>query len=110
MGYASWAGHNDNPKDSFEDEQWEEPVILRFNGKEYMVFLVVNNDNPLTRKEGPTSAEDIDTDTEVEIALPLIASYWNIAQSSLLDNLERYYKTFKLVKRNVDFTFTREVV
>jgi hypothetical protein len=109
MGYASWTGHNDNPKDSFEDEQWEEPVILRFNGKEYKVFLIVNNDNPLTRKEGPTTV-DIGTDTEVEVALPLTASYWDIAHSSLLDNLEEYYRTFKLVKRNVNFSFTREVV
>ena len=110
MGYASWTGHNDNPKDSFEEEQWEEPVILRFNGKEDRVFLFVNNDNPLTRKDGPTSAEDIDTDTEVEVALPLTASYLYTAQSSLLGDLERYYKTFKLVKRNIDFSFTREVV
>lgn len=109
MGYASWTGHNDNPKDSFEGEQWEEPIILRFNKKEYKVFLIVNNDNLLTRRQGPTTA-DIGTDTEVEVTLPLTASYWDIGHSSLLDNLERYYKTFKLVKRNIDFSFAKEVI
>lgn len=109
MGYASWTGHNDNPRDSFEEEQWEEPVIVRFNRKEYKVFLIVNNDNPLTRKEGPAFPE-IGTDTEVEVTLPLTASHWDTGHSSLLDNLERYYNTFKLVKRNVDFSFTKEVI
>jgi hypothetical protein len=109
MGYASGTGHNDNPKNSFEEEQWEEPVILRFNGKEYKVFLIVNNANPLTRKEGPTASE-VGADTDVEVALPLTASYGDTAHSSLLVNLERYYKTFKLVKRNINFSFTREVV
>jgi hypothetical protein len=106
MGYASWIGHNDNPKDSFEDEQWQQPVILRFNRKEYKVFLIVNNDNPLTRKEGPTTA-NIGTDTEVEVTLPLTG---DIVYSSLLDNLEMYYKTFKLVRRDVDFSFSRKVI
>ncbi|HEU4443169.1 MAG TPA: hypothetical protein VFR94_00685 [Nitrososphaeraceae archaeon] len=109
MGYASWTGHNDNPKDSFEEEQWKEPVILRFNRKEYKVFLIVNNDNPLTRKEGPIIT-GIGSDTEVEVALPLTASYWDTAHSSFLDDLERYYKTFKLPKRNLNFSFTREVI
>ena len=41
MGYASWMNINSNnnspiEEDSFEDKQWDEPVILRFNGnKEY---------------------------------------------------------------------------
>jgi hypothetical protein len=116
MGYASWAGHDYKPEDSFEDKQWEEPVILRFNCKEYKIFLVVNNDNPLTKIVGPTTlptALGIGADTEVEVALPLTATYWirhcGSLSSLLLDNLEWYYKTFKLVKRNISFSFTREV-
>lgn len=53
MGYASWTS-NDNPEDSFEDKLWAEPVILRFDGKEYKVFIIVNNDIISTKKEGPT--------------------------------------------------------
>jgi hypothetical protein len=44
MGYASWTSNYNPDEDSFEDEkQWPEPVTLRFNGKEYKVFLVVKN-------------------------------------------------------------------
>ena len=87
-----------------------EPVILRFNGKEYKVFLIVKNDNPFTSIDGPfTPVNNIGTDTEVEAALPLI-NHWNNNYSTLLDNLEKYYKIFKLFKRNTDFSFTKGVI
>jgi hypothetical protein len=49
MGYASWMNicsnnnNNSTQEDSFEDKQWDEPVILRFNGnQEYRAFVVVS--------------------------------------------------------------------
>lgn len=115
MGYASWMNisSNNNPteEDSFEDKQWDEPVILRFNGnEEYRAFIVVvNGDIKPTKIEGPTPAtEDIGTDTEVEVALPLSA-YWNTDYNSLLNDLERYHRIWKLVKRNTEFGFAKEV-
>jgi hypothetical protein len=121
MGYASWtsgSGSSNNLEDSFEDKQWEEPVTLRFDGREYKAFIVViNGDIRSTRIEGPTQIRYKEAYplspsypyTEVEVALPLSA-YWNTCCDTLLDHLERYYYTFKLVKRNTDFSFTKEVV
>lgn len=112
MGYASCTG-NDSPEDndSFEDKQWPEPVILRFDGKEYRVFLIINGDKTSTQIDGPAVINNIGTDTEVEVALPLVNCWAAENQNSLLlGKLERYYKTFKLIKRNIDFSFNIEVV
>jgi hypothetical protein len=114
MGYASWMNINGYSivEDSFEDKQWDEPVILRFNGnKEYRAFIVVvNGDIKPTRIVGPiTTLKDIGTDTEVEVALPLSA-YWNTNYNALLNYLERYHRIWKLVKRNTEIGFTKEVI
>lgn len=122
MGYASYSTGNsgsNNLEDSFDDKQWEEPVTLRFDGKEYKAFIiVVNGDIRPTKIEGPTEIRCKEAYplppypypyTEVEIALPLSA-HWNTSYNILLDRLERYYNTFKLVKRNTDFSFTKAIV
>jgi hypothetical protein len=113
MGYASWMNINgySTQEDSFEDKQWDEPVILRFNRKEYRAFIVVTNgDIKPTRIEGPaTITKNIGTDTEVEVALPLPAS-WNNDYKALLNHLERYHRIWKLVKRNTEICFAREVI
>jgi hypothetical protein len=114
MGYASWMNINgySTVEGSFEDKQWDEPVILRFNGnKEYRAFIVVvNGDIKPTRIEGPTTTkEDIGTDTEVEVALPLSA-YWNTSYNALLNYLERNHRIWKLIKRNTEFGFASEII
>jgi hypothetical protein len=117
MGYASWMNlcsnydNNSTQENSFEDKQWDEPVILRFNGnQEYRAFIVVvNGDIKPTRIEGPTPIVNLSTDTEVEVALPL-SPYWNNDCNVLLNHLERYHRTWKLVKRNTEFVFDKEVI
>lgn len=119
MGYASWTGHDieptaaDNNDNAFyEDKQWQEPVILRFDGKQYKVYLdVKNKTTPIPRIEGPIKYDAPDF-TEVEVALPLLCSNWKLGSThnTLLIELEKYHKTFKAIKRNVDFSFTKEIV
>ena len=40
MGYASWT-RDYNASETFEDKQWEQPVIVRCNGKEFRAFIRV---------------------------------------------------------------------
>ena len=74
MGYASLTS-GDNAQDSFEDRQWEEPIILRFNGKEVRVFLKVDRDTWTAwcdiQEPVLFNAPNF---TEVEIALPVTLS------------------------------------
>ena len=53
MGYASWTAQ-DNPanSDPFEDIQWPEPVIIRFDEKEYRIFLVVSGVQSVNARMG----------------------------------------------------------
>jgi hypothetical protein len=106
MGYASWTSIN-NSEDSFMDRQWEEPVTLRFNGQEYKIFIIVDNETISTRMEGPTKFDESDKSTEVEVSLP-VPTYSSIAPNTLLEKLEEYYKKYKLVKSKTDFTFSKE--
>ena len=115
MGYASLTS-GDNAQDSFEDRQWEEPIILRFNGKEVRVFLKVDRDTwtAWCDIQEPTlfNAPNF---TEVEIALP-VPEYWNQAgflnggHNELLSKLEAYYKKYKIAKKSrTSFSFCKEV-
>ena len=47
---------NDDNSDFGSGKQWPEPLILRFNGQEYKIFLVVDSNISVgTRIEGPTT-------------------------------------------------------
>ena len=105
MGYAAWTEGIDDDN-SFTDEQWEEPLIVRHNGKETRVFIVVNKGSSEPIKvefeDGPSSN---DTYTEVEVAMPL--SYWN---ESLTHQLEEYYRRYKIGKSKIEFRFDTGVL
>jgi hypothetical protein len=111
MGYASWTS-NDNSEDSFNDRQWEEPMILRFNGKEEKVFLKVDRDTwtTLCDIQEPTLFDTTDF-TEVEVAIPVPDYYYHIkdGNKALLDRLEKYYRAYKVAKKSrTSFSFCRE--
>ncbi|PWU80344.1 MAG: hypothetical protein DLM72_12645 [Candidatus Nitrosopolaris wilkensis] len=104
MGYAAWTEGIDDDN-SFTDEQWEEPLIVRRNGKETRVFIVVNKGSSEPIKVEFEDGPSYDyTYTEVEVALPL--SYWN---ESLTHQLEEYYKRYKIGKSKMEFSFDAEI-
>jgi len=114
MGYASWTSANDDDGENSlqNNKQWPEPVILRFNKKEYRVFLIVEDGpNPYPKIEGPFPYEHASDYTEVEIALPLKHYLPDPSeQKLLLDRLEQFYSTYKMAQRIIDFSFTNEGV
>jgi hypothetical protein len=119
MGYASWTD-NDNPDSSEEGKQWPEPVILRYNGhrggQEHKAFIVVDREivSYWSDINEPTEYDAAADFTEQEIALPIPA--WRCErhldkpyyQRSVIDELEEYYKDYKLAKSGIDFSFSEE--
>lgn len=104
MGYAIWTD-GFNSKETWEELQWNEPVIVRSNGLEIKVILKVDTSIPdafveLTQEENPT--RDIGTDTEVEVTLPL-PSHYDIRY--LLADLENNYLDSKIGKFRTTFDF-----
>jgi len=100
MGYASCtSGYNS--QDSFIDRQWDEPIVLTFNGQQYRAVLDVDKDSQnakviINRNHDAV----IEIDTEVSVALPTNYDY-----GSTVDQLREYYKIYKIPKRRTDFSF-----
>ena len=113
MGYASWTS-NYNHELSFEYNQWNEPLILRFNGVEYKAFILVDDDKIQVDIKRQTRI-DAPNFTEVQIALPVTTKglWWDgtptatAAKEYWLAKLEEYYKIYKLVKRQTEFSFVK---
>jgi hypothetical protein len=100
MGYASWTeGVNDD--NSFTDTQWPEPVVVRCNGQEQRVFIVVNKgSSELVRVEFEQGPLNNYSYTEVEVILP--ANGWNECDARML---EQYFKIYKIGKSRTEFSF-----
>ena len=105
MGYASWnniarssLGDNDSDSNDNNNIQWKEPLIFRFNGIEYKVFIYYDRyrglPEPVIKYAGKSDAIDY---TEVECALPVsrINCNGNNGDDSnpvpLFDKLYQYY-------------------
>jgi hypothetical protein len=100
MGYASWTeGVNDD--NSFTDEQWEEPLIVKHNGQENRVYITVNKgSNEPIKVEFEEESSYSDTYTEVEVALPI-----DRLIEDRVRELEQYYKIYKIGKSRTEFSF-----
>jgi hypothetical protein len=125
MGYASWnniAHHphhhyqyqqqqqnSDGEEDNISNLQWKEPLIFRFNGFEYKVFVYYNRytgeSNSIIKYVGKSDAIDY---TEVECALPVSrfnCNNPNPSQQTLFDRLYEYYSWYKIPKIDIKFSF-----
>lgn len=107
MGYAAWTEGIDD-ENSFTDEQWDEPLIVRRNGKETRVFILVNkgSNEPIKVKFEDGQSSYNDTYTEVNVALPSLIFEDN---ALITDQLERYFKSYKIGKSKVDLSFESEI-
>jgi hypothetical protein len=107
MGYASWNDitHSSTSFSTADDNiQWEEPLIFRFNGNEYKVFVYYDRYRGLPESvikyAGKSDAIDY---TEVECALPVSRINCN-GEPSLFDRLYNYYNSYKFFKADIKFS------
>jgi hypothetical protein len=110
MGYASWnniARKNNEVNNNDDNIQWEEPIICRFNGSEYKVFVCYDRykgiPESVIKYAGKSDAIDY---TEVECALPVSRINCNGSDSSpsLFDILHQYYALYKIPKADIKFS------
>lgn len=101
MGYALVT--NTDTADSFKDKQWNKPLIFRFNGKEYKVYIRVNKaeqDRSIRLIHGPPVAAN--NYVEVEAALPIVG---NESGYRIILHLKEYCKKRTLFCNKIDFHF-----
>jgi len=109
MGYASWNNIVRGSKVSYDDNtQWEEPIIFRFNGSEYKVFVYYDRyrgiPEPVIKYAGKSDAIDY---TEVECALPISRINCNGSGSDaapVFAKLHKYYTWYKIPKSDIKFS------
>lgn len=106
MGYALM--NSTDKGDSFTDKQWDEPLILRYNGREHRIYIHVDKaDERITTRidDLRLGAEQIDGDAnyiEVEVALPIPDS----EGYDLLHRLKQYCKKYTLFRnKKTDYRF-----
>ena len=97
IGYASWTFLQS------VSDQWTEPLILRFNGQEYRIYLEIDTGiNAGVRIEGPFSCHESVDYIEVCVTLPIPLSECDYVKYEF----EQFFKTFRLGKRattTIDF-------
>jgi len=104
MGYASWASEY-NFTDSFVDKQWEQPIILTFNGKQYTAVLHVDQHTQDARviiNQNHDAKIDIGNYNEISAALPVPH------HDLTCHRIKLYYNSYKIPKRQIEFSFCGE--
>lgn len=108
MAYASWNSiiRNSTNFNNEDDDniQWEEPLIFRFNGNEYRVYIYYDRymgiPESVIKYAGKSDAIDY---TEVECTLPVSRINCN-SDPPLFDRLYQYYSAYKFFKTDIKFS------
>jgi hypothetical protein len=102
FGYILIHLHDDGS--AFEEKQYERPLIIRHNGKEYKIFLKVDKARQLEIASGcdkPTG--DVShTDTEIELTLPIPKE---VNKDLNRTSIENFCKRYPLFTTDINFRF-----
>ena len=89
---------------TFANRQWEQPLIIRSNGKEFHVPLYVDLANQKILSE-PIMEIDRDvfsTDTEIEVTLPIIDE---VRDRPNIHEIEQYCREYPIFTTDISFRF-----
>jgi hypothetical protein len=90
----------------FEEKQWNGPLIIRHNGKEYKIHLKVDKARqiPIVSGLDQATGEVPHTDTEVELTLPVPDEVQNDLNRTCIENFCKKYPLF-----TTDITFKFQI-
>ena len=103
LPYVLIHAHDDGT--TFANRQWEYPLIIRSNGKEFHVPLHVDLANqiilslPIEKTDAKIS---IGTDTEIEVTLPIIDE---VSDNLNIHAIEQYCKEYPIFTTDISFRF-----
>ncbi|MGH9982502.1 MAG: hypothetical protein ACRD8W_00925 [Nitrososphaeraceae archaeon] len=105
FGYILIHMHDDGS--AFEEKQWEDPLFIRHNGKEYKIYLKVDKARQteivtgIDRATGKVSH----TDTEVELTLPIPDEVRTDLNRTRIEDFCKKYPLF-----TTDITFRFQII
>jgi hypothetical protein len=87
--------HTSDDGIAFTDKQWEHPLIIRHNKKEWRIYLRVDKARQVGQVRIEESTEEIAyTDTEIELMLPMIDEDRNNLNRKYIEQFLRKYSIF----------------
>jgi hypothetical protein len=90
--------HSKDDGTAFTNEQWNKPLIIRCNGKETHVRIIVDK----SKQTANLDIKEVElmghTDTEIEVFLPLLADLD-------IHDIETFCRTYPLLTQDVSFKF-----
>ena len=105
LGYVLLHAGDDGT--SFEDayKQWEHPLIIRHNKKEWLIYLNFDKaeQNPTIKVKPNNNNQVTNTDTEIELKLPVIDEVRN---SLTRDYVEEFCRKYTLFTTDISFKFS----
>ncbi|MGC1135169.1 MAG: hypothetical protein WA941_20240 [Nitrososphaeraceae archaeon] len=104
FGYILIHLHDDGSE--FKEKQWNKPLIIRHNGKEYKIYLKVDKARQVSIVSGLDQAtgEVQHTDTEIELTLPIPDEIRNDLNRKCIENFCKKYPLF-----TTDITFKFQI-
>lgn len=105
FGYILIHIHDDGS--TFEEKQWEEPLIIRHNGKEYKIYLKVDKarQTEIVSGLGEVTGKVLHTDTEIELTLPIPDEVRNDLNRICIEDFCKKYPLF-----TTDITFRFQII
>lgn len=95
--------HSSDDGTTFTDKQWEYPLIIRHNKKEWKIYLHVDKVRQIGRVRYEQSFEAIDhTDTEIELVLPIIDEVRDNVDSKFI---EQFCRKYSILSTDISFKF-----
>jgi hypothetical protein len=99
FGYILIHLHDDGS--SFKDQQWDKPLIVQHNGKEFKIYLTVDKTRQTWNVDIKESNTKLSyTDTEIEVTLPKIDEVKDNLSNATITDFSRQYSVF-----TTDITF-----
>ena len=100
--------HTKDDGRDFTDKQWKHPLIIRYNGKEVKIFLIVDRATQSWKFEIEHSSESQElshTDTEIELVLPVIDEV-RVRNNLDRNYIERFCRRYSILTTDISFKFT----
>lgn len=98
LGYVLKHLHEDG--NSFVDEQWDRPLIIRHNRQEQKVYLQVDKANQIGNVTIENSSQELEyTDTEIEVTLPNVGLF--VPKSDIV----KFCKKYPIFTTDISFEF-----
>jgi hypothetical protein len=96
--------HDSDDGNTFQNRQWEYPLVVRCNKKEWQVFLKVDRSNQIILaeiKENP-DARISSIGTELQVTLPIIEE---VRDNLPIERIEQFCKQYPIFTTDISFKF-----